>query len=130
MPAATGPPCRCPDALPESVNTYFVGMEDQLFGCDLSPIVQTALGLGMTALNQPDHAGSSQTIAQATIAEHRSGFTLGFSPTSALQLSAAYAAAANDGVFCPANPINSITGPTGAPSATASRPAAGSSIRR
>lgn len=102
-------------ALPESVNTYFVGMEDQLFGCDLTPIVQTALGLGMSTLNQQDHAGSTETIAQATIAQHRTGFTLGFSPTSALQLSAAYAAAANDGVFCPANPIVSLTGPTGAP---------------
>ena len=103
------------DALPESVNTYFVGMEDQFFGCDLKPIVRTALNLGMTTLNQPDAPGSSQTIAEATIAEHRTGFTLGFSPTSALQLSAAYAAAANDGVYCPANPIQSITGPTGAP---------------
>ncbi|MDQ2837093.1 MAG: penicillin-binding protein [Actinomycetota bacterium] len=102
-------------ALPESVNTYFVGMEDQLFGCDLSPIVQTALDLGMDTLKQPDHAGSTETIAQATIAEHRSSFTLGFAPTSALELSAAYGAVANDGVFCPANPILSVTGPTGAP---------------
>ncbi|MCW2752222.1 MAG: hypothetical protein JWR83_3332, partial [Aeromicrobium sp.] len=39
------------DALPESVNTYFVGLEDQFFGCDLSPIVTTALNLGMTTLN-------------------------------------------------------------------------------
>ena len=103
------------DALPESVNTYFVGMEDQFFGCDLTPIVRTALNLGLTTLNRPDAPGSTQTIAQATIAQHRTGFTLGFSPTSALQLSAAYAAAANDGVYCPANPIKSITGPTGAP---------------
>ncbi len=102
-------------ALPESVNTYFVAMEDQLFGCDLAPIVQTALGLGMNALNKPDHAGSSETIAQATIAEHRSSFTLGFAPTSALELSAAYGAAANDGVFCPANPVLGVTGPTGLP---------------
>ncbi|MGI8666821.1 MAG: transglycosylase domain-containing protein [Jatrophihabitans sp.] len=102
-------------ALPESVNTYFVGMEDQLFGCDLTPIVQTALGLGMNTLNAPDHAGSTETIAQATIAEHRTGFTLGFSPTSALELSAAYGAVANDGVFCPANPILQVTGPAGGP---------------
>jgi membrane peptidoglycan carboxypeptidase len=103
------------EALPQSVNTYFVGLEDQFFGCDLRPIVRTALNLGLTTLNQPDAPGSTQTIAQATIAEHRTGFTLGFSPTSALQLSAAYAAAANDGVYCPANPIKSLTGPTGAP---------------
>ncbi len=34
------------DALPESVNTYFVALEDQFFGCNLKPIVQTALDLG------------------------------------------------------------------------------------
>ena len=102
------------DALPESVNTYFVAMEDQLFGCNLTPIVQTALGLGMTTLEQPDVSTPGKTVAQATIDEHRTGFTLGFSGTSALELSAAYGAAANDGLFCPANPVKSITGPTGA----------------
>jgi membrane peptidoglycan carboxypeptidase len=103
------------DALPESVNTYFVGMEDQLFGCNLAPIVQTARGLGMTTLDLPQSAGSSTSIAQAVIGQHQTGFTLGFSPTAPLQLSGAYAAAANDGVFCPPTPILSVTGPTGAP---------------
>lgn len=104
------------DALPESVNTYFVGLEDQFFGCDLSPIVQTALGLGMTHLNDPaPNSASKQSVAQATVSQHQTGFTLGFTGTSALELSAAYGAMANDGVFCPANPIASITGPDGNP---------------
>ncbi|HEY2043069.1 MAG TPA: transglycosylase domain-containing protein [Jatrophihabitans sp.] len=101
------------DALPESVNTYFVGMEDQLFGCDLSPVVNTALSMGMTGLNQPQSAGSNVSIAQATIQQHQAGFTLGFSPTSALQLTGAYGTVANDGVYCPPTPVNSITGPDG-----------------
>jgi membrane peptidoglycan carboxypeptidase len=102
------------DALPESVNTYFVGMEDQLFGCDISPVVNTALSMGMTGLNQPQTAGSTTSIAQATIDQHQAGFTLGFSPTSALQLTGAYGTVANDGVFCPPTPVTAITGPTGA----------------
>jgi membrane peptidoglycan carboxypeptidase len=100
------------DALPESVNTYFVGMEDQLFGCDISPIVQTALGLGMNALNAPTAGGS--TYAKDVVAQHQAGFTLGFASTSALELSDAYAAMANDGVFCPATPVISITNAAGA----------------
>jgi membrane peptidoglycan carboxypeptidase len=101
------------DALPESVNTYFVGMEDQLFSCDLSPIVNTALSLGMTGLNQPQSTGSSTSIAQATIDQHQTGFTLGFAPTAPLQLTSAYGTVANDGVFCPPTPVSAITGPTG-----------------
>jgi membrane peptidoglycan carboxypeptidase len=103
------------DALPESVNTYFVGMEDQLFGCDVQPIVQTALSLGMTTLNAPETPGAPTTIAQAVVAQHQAGFTLGFAPTSPLELSAAYGAVANDGVFCPPTPIARITSATGAP---------------
>jgi membrane peptidoglycan carboxypeptidase len=100
------------DALPESVNTYFVAMEDQLFGCNLSPIVKTAQSLGMNALNTKLN-GSSTTIAQDVVNQHQTGFTLGFAPTSALELTDAYAAMANDGVYCPANPIMSLTDPAG-----------------
>ncbi|HEX2903493.1 MAG TPA: transglycosylase domain-containing protein [Jatrophihabitans sp.] len=102
------------DALPESVNTYFVGMEDQLFGCDLSPIVQTALGLGMNALNAPTQNGAS-TYAKDVVAQHQAGFTLGFASTSALELTAAYAAMPNDGVFCPPTPIIKVISSAGKP---------------
>jgi membrane peptidoglycan carboxypeptidase len=102
-------------ALPESVNTYFVAVEDQLLGCNIAPIVQTALGLGMKTLNTPERPGSKTTIAQAVVGQHQAGFTLGFAPTAPLELTAAYAAAANDGVFCPPTPVLRITGPDGAP---------------
>lgn len=102
------------DALPESVNTYFVALEDQFFGCNLKPIVQTALDLGMTALHRPQTASSKQSIASAVVAQHQPGFTLGFSPTSALELTSAYGTVANDGVFCPPTPIVRVTGPGGA----------------
>ncbi len=102
-------------ALPESVNTYFVGLEDQFFGCNLAPIVQTALGLGMNTLNGPEAPGSKTTIAQAVIGQHQTGFTLGFAPTAPLELTAAYAAAANDGRYCPPIPVLRITGPNGEP---------------
>jgi membrane peptidoglycan carboxypeptidase len=102
------------DALAESVNTYFVGLEDQLFSCDLSPIVNTALSLGMTGLNQPESSGSSTSVAQATIEQHQTGFTLGFAPTAPLQLAGAYGTVANDGVYCPPTPVSAVTGPTGA----------------
>jgi membrane peptidoglycan carboxypeptidase len=101
------------DALPESVNTYFVGMEDQLFSCDLRPIVNTALSMGMTGLNQPQSSGSSTSIAQATIEQHQTGFTLGFAPTAPLQLAGAYGTVANDGIYCPPTPVSAIIGPTG-----------------
>jgi membrane peptidoglycan carboxypeptidase len=103
------------DALPESVNTYFVALEDQFFGCNLKPIVRTALDLGMTTLNRPQSASSKQSIAEAVVNQHQPGFTLGFSPTSALELSAAYATVAHDGIYCPPTPIVRITGPHGAP---------------
>ncbi|MDT7573136.1 MAG: hypothetical protein QOE05_3310, partial [Actinomycetota bacterium] len=103
------------DALPQSVNTYFVALEDQFFGCDLKPIVQTALDLGMTTLNRQQTADSPLSIAKAVVEQHQPGFTLGFSPTSALELTSAYGTVANDGVFCPANPIAQVTDPDGAP---------------
>jgi len=102
------------DALPESVNTYFVGMEDMLFGCDLGPIVQTAQGLGMNALNVPTDGGKS-TYAKDIVDQHQAGFTLGFASTSTLELAGAFSAMANDGVFCAPTPIISITGPSGKP---------------
>ena len=115
-------------ALPASSNTYFVAMEDQLFGCDLSPIVNTALNLGLTGLNQPDkdeHGNETgRTIAQAIVADHSATFTLGQTPTSVLQLTGAFGAVANDGVFCAPTPIASIKGPTGQPVALP-KPAAG-----
>jgi membrane peptidoglycan carboxypeptidase len=113
-------------ALPASSNTYFVAMEDQLFGCDLSPIVNTATGLGMNYLNgpklDPDGRPTGRTIAQSIVAGRQPSFTLGPDSTSVLELTGAFAALANDGVFCPATPIKSVTDSTGNPVALKAHP--------
>ncbi|HTZ44015.1 MAG TPA: transglycosylase domain-containing protein, partial [Jatrophihabitans sp.] len=77
-------------ALPESSNTYFVAMEDELFGCNLDPIVNTALSLGMNRLKSPLTGSGSSSIAQDVVSGHQATFTLGQSPTSALELSGAF----------------------------------------
>ena len=41
-------------ALYESSNTYFVGMEDQLFNCYTRPIAEMAVNLGVSSLNDPN----------------------------------------------------------------------------
>ncbi|HEV2887036.1 MAG TPA: transglycosylase domain-containing protein [Jatrophihabitans sp.] len=106
-------------ALPASSNTYFVAMEDQLFGCDISPIVNTATGLGMNYLNGPqldsDGKPTGRTIAQSIIGSRQPTFTLGQDSTSVLELTGAFAALANDGVFCPPTPVRSVTDSTGKP---------------
>ncbi|MCW2523989.1 MAG: glycosyl transferase family 51, partial [Frankiales bacterium] len=102
-------------ALPESSNTYFVAMIDQLFGCDLTPAVTTAQGLGMSWLNANNGAQAKEVIA-----ERRPTFTLGQDPTAVLDLTSAIGTVANDGVYCPSTPIargnpNAITDSAGNP---------------
>lgn len=107
------------DATIQSSNTYFVAVEDQIFGCDLSPIVNTALDLGVTSLNQPDGSGNGLTVGQTVVAGTYYTYTLGQTATSALELTSAYGTVANDGVYCPPVPIASITDATGQPVAFA-----------
>ncbi len=97
------------DALVQSSNTYFVGLEDQFFNCDLSTIVKTAQNLGMNALNAKESNG--KTIAQNRVDNNSYTFTIGQESTSPLELTSAYSAAANDGVLCSPRPVLSITGP-------------------
>jgi membrane peptidoglycan carboxypeptidase len=102
----------------ESSNTFFVGLEDQLFDCDLSTIVKMAQNLGVDSLNgpyyDPDTAKKNGlSIAKTVVQEHLFNFTLGQTGSSPLQLSSAYGATANDGVLCPPNPVISITDPRG-----------------
>jgi membrane peptidoglycan carboxypeptidase len=67
----------------------------------------------MATLHRPQTSASRLSIAQAVVAQHQPGFTLGFSPTSTLELTAAYGTIANDGVYCPPVPIARVTGPDG-----------------
>jgi membrane peptidoglycan carboxypeptidase len=102
------------DALPQSSNTYFVAMEDEFFGCKLSPIVDTALRLGMDRLNQPLNDTAAASIAKEVVRSEEPTFTLGQEPTSPLELTGAFSAAVNDGVFCPPAPILHVYSSTGA----------------
>ncbi|HJQ43724.1 MAG TPA: transglycosylase domain-containing protein, partial [Jatrophihabitantaceae bacterium] len=102
-------------ALPQSSNTYFVALEDQFFGCRLGPIVDTALSLGMDRLRAPLNDSAAGSIAHEVVNSQEPTFTLGQEPTSALELTAAFAAAANDGTYCPPVPVRSVTDPSGKP---------------
>jgi membrane peptidoglycan carboxypeptidase len=103
-----------------SSNTYFVGLEDQIFNCDLRTIVATAQKLGINSLNGPYYdpdtgKKNGLTIAQTVTQEHIFNFTLGQTGSSPLEESSAYGVIANDGTLCPPNPIISVRGPTGKP---------------
>jgi membrane peptidoglycan carboxypeptidase len=110
-------------ATAQSSNTYFVQLEDKFFeNCDLSPIVKTALNLGMTALNEPSGSGNL-SVANNVIAKQSYLFTLGSGPaTSPLQIVSAYATAANDGLYCTPTPVLSITDANKQPVAVKSTP--------
>jgi membrane peptidoglycan carboxypeptidase len=113
-------------AIAKSSNTYFVALEDQLFyQCDLSPIVNTATSLGFNGLNQidpgPDGTGT-KTYAQNIEAQRQWSLTLGEIPTSPLELTGAYAAAADDGTYCAPAPVLSITDEQGQPVAVKRTP--------
>src|SRR5581483_5228274 len=102
-------------ATAKSSNTFFVGMDDTLFACDLQPIVDMALKLGMNGLKQPIDSTSKQTVAQEIVSNQyvlpiALGSGLGTSP---LELAGAYAAVANGGLFNAPAPILSITDENG-----------------
>jgi membrane peptidoglycan carboxypeptidase len=103
------------EATIKSSNTFFVGIADQLFGCNLQPIIDMAARLGMKSLSQPtgergvDVAQSILKYGRATL------LTLGDIATSPLELTSAYAAVANDGRYNAPSPIKSITSSTGQP---------------
>jgi membrane peptidoglycan carboxypeptidase len=104
-------------ALAKSSNTYFVGLEDGFLGCNLKPILTTMQNLGMKNILQqdPDDPTGKSTYSQYIVAQGQSSLTLGYLPTSPLELTAAYGAADNDGVYCTPTPVLSITGQDGNP---------------
>jgi membrane peptidoglycan carboxypeptidase len=113
-------------ATAKSSNTFFVGMADQLFGCDLQPIVDMAEKLGMKGLLQPSDT-PKLSIAQAVVNFQRAQqLVLGDIATSPLEIAGAYAAVANAGRYNTPSPILSITKPVvqtttaGAPTVTGS----------
>lgn len=99
-------------ALAQSPNTAFVALEDRIGSVD--PIVEMAYRLGMRqSLQAP--AGPGRTVAEAVKAEERASFTLGPEPTSPLDLANVAATIMSGGMWCPPDPIASITNRHGDP---------------
>ncbi|WP_433282898.1 transglycosylase domain-containing protein [Pseudonocardia xinjiangensis] len=100
-------------ALAESPNTAFVKLEEST---GIAPIVDMALRLGMTSLNDPvsDQPGAL-SIADTVKAEKQASFTLGVTPTSDLELANVDATLQSHGMWCPPTPIDSVTDENGNP---------------
>jgi membrane peptidoglycan carboxypeptidase len=97
----------------KSSNTFFVGLADQLFQCNLNPMVDMATKLGMKGLLQPSdtkHQNIAQVVENLGRAQQ---FVLGDVGTSPLELTSAYAAVANQGKYNAPAPIVRITDYTG-----------------
>ncbi|HLY32972.1 MAG TPA: transglycosylase domain-containing protein [Jatrophihabitantaceae bacterium] len=100
-------------ATAKSSNTYFVGLVDQLFGCDLKPVVDMASKLGMDGLQEPS-GDANFTVAQSVINYGRAQeLVLGDIGTSPLELAGAYAAVAGGGRYNAPAPVLSITDENG-----------------
>ncbi|WP_375497721.1 transglycosylase domain-containing protein [uncultured Jatrophihabitans sp.] len=96
-------------ATAKSSNTFFLGLADQLFNCQLDPMVSLAQKLGIGELSEPDGT-SKLTVAQAIESQQRAQqFVLGSVPVSPLELAGAYAAVANGGKYNAPAPILSVT---------------------
>lgn len=96
----------------KSSNTFFVGMADQFFNCDLSPMVAMGKKLGLTSFNRLETG--KQTVGDViTNREQAQRLVLGFVETSPLEIAGAYAAVANKGVFNAPAPILSVTDSNG-----------------
>jgi membrane peptidoglycan carboxypeptidase len=97
-------------ATAKSSNTYFLQLADDLFGCDLDPIVHMAEKLSMSELGRPIKPGSKTTVGQNIITNSYTSFLIGSGvSTVPLELTNAYAAIADDGVLHAPNPIVSVT---------------------
>ncbi|MGI8678918.1 MAG: transglycosylase domain-containing protein [Jatrophihabitans sp.] len=96
-------------ATAKSSNTFFLGLADQFFNCDLSPIVQTAKALGISSFDLPSDV-AKQTIGQTIIGQQRAqALVLGSVGTSPLELTGAYAGVANEGNYNTPAPVISVT---------------------
>jgi membrane peptidoglycan carboxypeptidase len=99
-------------ALAQSPNTAFVKLEEST---GVPPVVDMALRLGMTSLDAPvSDAPGAPSLTDRTKAEKQASFTLGVSPTSALELANVGATLASHGTWCPPTPIVSVTDRDGA----------------
>lgn len=97
--------------LATSPNTAFVKLEDQL---KLSTVVNMAVALGMKGYTLPagdvDSAftGSNSTYDKELVSQKVASFTLGVTPVSPLELANVGATLADNGQWCPPNPIDTV----------------------
>ncbi|GAB3130510.1 transglycosylase/D,D-transpeptidase PonA2 [Tsukamurella serpentis] len=96
-------------ALATSPNTPFVKLIEQV---GVTPVVDMAVRLGMRSYTQPGSSGSgNDSLAEMFKKQNLASFTLGPTAVSALELTNVAATLASGGVWCPPNPIQSITQP-------------------
>ena len=100
------------DALAQSPNTAFVKLMEFT---GVPDVVDMAVRLGVRSLNDPDPLFPERSRAEVIKSQGRASFTLGVEQTSVLELSNVGATLASGGVWCPPSPIETITGPDGAP---------------
>jgi membrane peptidoglycan carboxypeptidase len=95
------------DGLGMSVNTYWVQLQEKV-GAENA--VRMAEKLGLAWRSDVD-----QMMASPERADGWGSFTLGVADTTPLEMANAYATMAADGEYCEPLPVESITGPDGAP---------------
>lgn len=96
-------------ATAKSSNTYFVALADELLNCNLSPIVDLAIKLGISGLNAPEPNTRDMTVGEAIIQQQRAQqLVLGSIPTSPLELADAYATVASGGVHHAPQPVLTV----------------------
>lgn len=94
-------------ALAQSPNTAFVNLLAQT---GVKSAVDMAVRLGLRSYNTPGTSGSGdKSIAQYVKDGNFGSFTLGPFPVNALELSNVAATLSSGGVWCPPNPIDSIS---------------------
>ncbi|MHA6801016.1 transglycosylase domain-containing protein [Bounagaea algeriensis] len=102
------------DALATSPNTAFVALQEK---AGLGNVVDMASKLGMRkSMNQVNMAGQTlepdgsngPSQAQSVKQNNSGAFTLGYTPTSVLELSNVAATIMSDGVFCPPTPLEGV----------------------
>ena len=108
-------------ALATSPNTAFVKLEEQV-GLNNAVDMASKLGLrqGMNGVNSSgstlDEDGSNgPSQAEAVKRNNRGAFTLGYTPTSVLELSNVAATIMSGGKWCPPTPVEEVTDRNGNP---------------
>ncbi|MGP4020467.1 transglycosylase domain-containing protein [Saccharopolyspora sp. 5N708] len=108
-------------ALATSPNTAFVALQERV---GLNNVVDMASRMGLrTGMNRVNSSGQTlkpdgsngPSQADAIKKGNRGAFTLGYTPTSVLELSNVAATIMSDGVYCPPTPIEEVTDRHGNP---------------